>query len=189
MIQEFSLEMKKFVQDMMSDLHTIIPGVIDSFDADKCEAIASPLGKFKKPDGSMIDYPKIYGVPVMFLQSAGQAATIVSPVKKGDFCLLLFSEQSLDLWRTDATSKTNLRYDLTNAIALVGLFSKPNPIVKEAIKKDAVIIDRNGSRIILNPNNTIEIVGDTTIHGKLTVSDDVLFQKNLNVDGHSYINS
>lgn len=183
MIQEFTQEIKNLILDTIRDLHTVIPGKIESFNPDKCEASVLPYGKFKKPDGSMIDYPKLSGVPVYIMQSSSQTATIVYPVKKDDECLVLFSEQALDTWRTGMASDIDLRFDLSNAVAIVGMFSKPNSLMKAAVAQDAVIIDRNGTRITLLPDNKVEIIGDTTIYGKLTVTGNLTAQSNLDVSG------
>jgi len=184
MMQEFTQEIKNLVLNMIRDVHTATPGKIVSFDADKCEATVLPFARFKKPDGTMMDFPAISHVPVYFMQGAAQGATIVFPVKKDDECLILYSEQALDIWRVSAeTTPIDLRFDLTNAIAVVGLFARSNPLVKEAVSKDAVIIDRNGSRIMLLPNNAIDITGDTTIHGRLNVSGEVATESNVSIAG------
>jgi len=190
MMQEFTQEMKNLMMDTIRDIHTVIPAKIESFDPDRCVASVLPYGKFKKPDGMMMDYPKISDVPVYVMQSGGQSATIAFPVKSGDECLLLFSEQTLDTWRTGAKSDTDLRFDLSNAVAIVGMFSKPNPLMKTAVEKDAVIIDRNGTRITLLPSGGVEIIGDTTIKGNLTVTEEtnlngpVTTGNDLNVSGN-----
>lgn len=154
MMQLFTQEMKNLISDMISDVHTAIPGRITSFDPEKCEASILPYGKFRKPDGELIDYPKISGVPVYFPQGAGQTATIVYPVKPEDECLLLFSEQALDTWQTGAESDTDLRFDLSNAVAIVGLFSKPNALVKEACDDDSLIVEKDGERVRLKKGET-----------------------------------
>jgi len=149
MIQEFTQEMKNLVEDKIRDLHTVLPGKIVSFDPARCEAIVLPHGKYMKPNGEMIDFPKISSVPVLFPQGAGQTAAIVWPVKEGDECLLLFAEQTLETWRDGTESMTNLRFDLQNAVAIVGLFAKPSPAVNEACSEDALIIEKGGERVKL----------------------------------------
>jgi len=187
MMQEFTQELKNLMHDTIRDLHTATPGKITAFDPDKCEASVLPYARFKKPDGTMMDFPSISRAPVFFMQGASQGATIVYPVKSGDECLILYSEQALDIWRVSAEkTPTDLRFDLTNAIVIVGLFSRANPLVKEAISKDSVIIDRNGTRVMLLPDNAVDITGDTTIHGKLTVSGDVNAESAVYVTGNVY---
>ena len=146
-LQKVVQELKNYLTDSMQGVHTALPGKIVSFNAKACEADVLPSGKFKKPDGTFIDFPKIPGVPVYFPQGAGQGAVIAFPVMDGDECLLVFTEQALDTWRTGAESNTDLRFDLTNAVALVGLFSKACPLVKEACDSGSIIVESGGERI------------------------------------------
>jgi len=154
MLQEFTQEMKNQMLDLLKDVHTSIPGKIVSFNPDKCEASILPSVKFKKPDGSQIDYPRLNEVPVYVMQGSGQTATIVYPVKPGDECLIVFSEQALDFWRTGATSNTDLKFDLSNAVAIIGMFAKPNPLIKEACDDNSVIIEKDGERVRLKKGET-----------------------------------
>jgi hypothetical protein len=145
-----TLEIEKLVQDMQQNMHTCIPGKIESFDAAKCLAVVTPTGQFLQPNGKLLDYPQINDVPVHVLQYAGQKCTIAFPIKKGDECLLFFAEQQLDKFRDGEDAKCDLRFDLSNAIALVGLFRQTNSVVKEACDNDAMILDHNGqSRVTI----------------------------------------
>jgi hypothetical protein len=154
MIQEFTEEVKNVILDKLRDVHTMIPGRIVTFDPDKCEASILPFGKFKKPDGSMMDYPQLNEVPCYIMQGSEQTATVVFPIKPGDECIVLFSEQALDTWRTKAASNTDLKFDLSNASAIVGMFSKPNPLVKEACADNSLIIEKDGERVRLKKGET-----------------------------------
>ena len=151
--------MKNLMQDTIQGVHTMVPGVIAGFDPGACEASVTPCGKFKKPDGSMMDYPQLSGVPVLIAQGSAQTATIAYPIKPGDECILLFSEQALDTWRTKSESSTDLKFDLSNACAIVGLFSSPNPLMQEACDEDCMIIEKDGERIRLKE-------GEITIQAK-----------------------
>ena len=99
-------------------------------------ATVLPKAKFTKPDGSTMDFPEISGVPVMFPQSKN--VTIAWPIKKGDGCLLVFSEQALDYWMYGKETDTKLKFDLTNAIAIPNLTSGGNSTMKLACDEDAV---------------------------------------------------
>jgi len=154
MIQEFTQEIKDHMHDVLREVHTSIPGKIVTFDPADCTATVQPFGKFKKPDGSKLDYPQINEVPVYVMQGSGQTATVAHPINPDDECLILFSEQALDTWRTKAESDTDLCFDLTNAAALVGLFSKPNPLVKEACADNSIIIEKDGERVRLKKGET-----------------------------------
>jgi hypothetical protein len=167
MIQEFTQQIKTLVADMVSDVHTAIPGKIVSFDPVKCLAIVLPSGKFKRPDGKMMDLPQISDVPVVFIQ--GGAATVAYPIKAGDGCLLIIAEQALDVWRYGGESKTDLRHDWTNCIAVPGLFVQPNPVIKEACDQDAVIVVKGDKRITVSQAGIV-IKGNVRIEGNVDVS-------------------
>ncbi|MDR1558712.1 MAG: hypothetical protein LBS84_03245 [Clostridiales bacterium] len=142
MMQEFTQEIKQLTLDMIRDVHVAVPAKIISFDPDKCEGSFQPTAKFRKPDGSQIDYPKIHSVPVYFPQSALQKVTFTYRIEPDDEFILLFLEQALDQWRTGAESKTELRFDLQNCVAIPGLFAKPNQLVKRADEHKSIIIQR-----------------------------------------------
>lgn len=96
MMQEFVDQINKTARSATDDMHTALPGEIKSYDPGKGVATVLPKAKFTKPDGRTMDFPEISGVPVMFPQSKN--VTIAWPVKAGDGCLLVFSEQALDYW-------------------------------------------------------------------------------------------
>ncbi|GHU37512.1 hypothetical protein FACS1894105_09770 [Clostridia bacterium] len=139
---EFVEQVKKSISEQIDGIHTALPGKIVKFDKDKCEAEIMPYGKLEKPDGTFIDYPKINEVTVMFPQGSWRNASIVFPIKSGDECLLIISEYTLDTWRrTGEESSNDLKFDLTNAICLPGMFSKPPRTLADVDKSNAMIID------------------------------------------------
>lgn len=163
MIQEFTQEMKNYLKDTLKDVHTAIPGTIDEFNPVTGNAIVTPYGEYRKPDGTSIPFPRISNVPVHVMQGNRQRATIALPIQRGDECILFFSEQALDAWRTAGEqSDIDLRFDLTNAIALVGLFARPNPLVQQACEENAIII-KSGSDAVKIKNGQIEISSSANI--------------------------
>ena len=86
----------------------------------------------------------------------GQRATIGFPVKPGDNCILIISEQSLDYWMYGQDTGTNLKFDLTNAMAIPGLFVKANTVVAEACSQDAIIVDVSGTRLTVKSDGLIQ---------------------------------
>ena len=158
MIQEYTQEMKYYLEDALRDIHTMLPGRIVSFDPRRCEATVAPIASYKKLYGETMPFPQLFHVSVYTIQGAGQTATIAFPVNRGDQCILFFSEQALDAWRNNAESSADLRFDLSNAYAVVGMFSRPNGLVKEACVDNAIIIQKDGSRVKLK-------------EGEITISD------------------
>ena len=173
MQDNISMEIENLVTDALQGIHTCIPGKIKSFDADKCLAVVTPTGQFKCPSGELLDYPEVNDVPVYVLQYAGQKCTIAFPIKEKDECLLFFSEQQLDRFRDGADAKCDLRFDLTNAIALVGLFAQANGVVKDACDNVAIIIDHSGksdgnSRMTISKDKQVCEVGNDA---KVTITE------------------
>jgi hypothetical protein len=156
MLQEFTQEVKNTVSELTQGIHTAMPGKVVKYDPAKCEADIKPYGKFKKPNGEWLEYPQLNHVPVLFQQSCAQDFAIVYPVNPGDECLILVQEQTLDVWRgAGAASDNDLRFDLTNAVALVGLYSKPQPLAQEAQSGDKLIIQKNGHRLHISPDEIL----------------------------------
>lgn len=183
MMQDFVQEVIKTIRESQKGIHTFIPGKIVSFDPSKGHATVLPLMKFKKPDNTLMDYPQITGVPVWVLQSMGQSATVAMPVKAGDECLLIVAEQSLDLWMYGQQTETDLKFDLSNAVCIHGLFARANSITAEACGENAIIIDVQGTRMKIKnslvqiDSKEVLINGNVTVNGNFTTKNGVV---NLN---------
>lgn len=174
MMQEFIHQLLKLVDQEIREIHTAIPGEIASFDTDTGLASVIPSMKFRKPDGSTVDYPQISGVPVVFPQGMGGEATIAYPVKAGDSCLIIISEQSLDYWMYGQETDTDLAFDISNAICIPGLFNTANKVMAEACQKNAIIVDVNGTRLSVSDGEVaieapvVKMSGDLVVEGTVT---------------------
>ncbi len=156
MLQEFTEEVKNTTSEMLRDVHTAIPGKIVKYYPDKCEAEILPYAKYKKPNGEYLDFPKLNHIPILFPQSNGQSFSMVYPINVGDECLILVQEQTLDIWRSKGSESNNdLRFDLTNAIAIMGLFSSSQVLAKEAQTDNKLIIQKDNHRLHINPNEML----------------------------------
>ena len=51
---------------------------------------------------------------------------------------------------------TNLKFDLTNAICIPGLFAPANSVVAEACEQDAIIADVSGTRLTIKSDGLIQ---------------------------------
>ena len=170
-------QLKQMIHDIIRDVHTCIPGEIKSFDASKCTGNIQPSGKFKKANGSYLDYPELSNVPVVFLQSMNQKATIAYPIKEGDGCLLFFSEQQLDYWKDGRTPKSDLRHGLSNAIALVGLVTDANSVMEDACNDDAIIIDREKTRVVVKDKEINVLIDKDSKDTEITATNDKVYVK------------
>jgi len=192
MLQEFVQEINNLIKKNIRGVHTAVPGKIVSFDPATCLATVLPEMKFKKPDGSTMAYPQITGVPVVFLQTMNQQATVAFPIKAGDGCLIIVSEQSIDYWMYGQETDTDLAFDLTNAICIPGLFVKPNPVVKDACDNNAIIVDVKETRITVKKDlvqidsKKVKINGDIEVDGSITATKDIIASSRVSLTKHTH---
>jgi len=186
MLQEFVQSVTDTIQKELKGVHTVLPGTIVAFDPAKMVATVLPKAIFKKPNGEVLNYPQTTGVPVVIPQGAAQQATIAYPIKAGDSCLILYAEQSLDYWMYGQMTSTELKFDLTNAICIPGLFTTPNEAVKKACAENAVVVDAKGTRVIVKQDNVeIEAKNVTIKSEKATIEskDTSIKAETVKIDG------
>lgn len=119
-------------------LHTALPGRVESYDAASQKATVKPLiQNVELPDegAEILDVlPVLHDVPVVFPRTAGFFLSL--PVAKGDLVLLVFLERSADLWLHSQGGDTNpvdpRRHDLSDAVAIPGLFPFPRALKNAA---------------------------------------------------------
>ena len=172
MLQDFVQAVNNIITSHISDMHTALPAEIVEFNQDDCSVDVIPKAKITVSTGQQFEFPRINGVPILFPCGSSQNASIVFPVKKGDGCLLIFSEQALDYWKNNGVSSSEMKFALSNAIAIPGLYAKPSPDIKEAIDTDSIII-RNGDNKISLSGAKIAISGDIELDGNLTLTGEI----------------
>ena len=169
MMQDFVDAIGGLVDERIAELHTALPAEIVEFNQDTNTVDVVPKAKMTLSSGETFEYPRINDVPVLFPCGMGNEAVIVYPVKKGDGCLLIFSEQSLDYWRSSGVMSSEMKFSLSSAIAIPGLFAKPSSDIGEAFETDSIII-RNGTNKIGISKEKITIKGDIELEGNLTIN-------------------
>jgi phage gp45-like len=167
-------QIKQMVNDMQRGIHTCIPGKITSVNSRNNTVCVQPSGKYKKPDGTHMDYPKLNDIPLILMQGTNQDVTITYPIKPGDGCMIYFSEQQLDQWRDNQEPKCELRHDLTNAIAVPGLFNTPNDVFRDACDNNAIIIQYKQDSKFTMKEKSIEVKQKD---GTITMKDDKITLK------------
>jgi len=199
---------KKGADARLKDTHTSLPGIVESFDAATQLATVQPAIKriFKTNDGDTelltpTALPILINVPVQFPRGGGFSLTF--PVKKGDECLLVFCERSIDNWHKFGGVKApgaRRFHDLSDATAFVGISSMTNKIPdydpsNVQLKKDdgsveftllangTATLDADVSVAVTTP--TITLNGNTTINGTLDVTGATTLQTTLGVTGQS----
>jgi hypothetical protein len=169
MRSEFYESVESVVKGLLAEIHTIKPGKIISYNKNTGLATIQPSGKYQTPDGRFMDYPQCHQVPVWLFEDPDGQISVSRPIKAGQGCVILFAETSLDDWYYKSRTSGQLRFDLTNAICIPGLFARPSTDTKEAIDGDAVII-RNGDSKFKMSKTTLDI----TVSGNVNINCDTL---------------
>lgn len=118
------------IDQILANIHTALPGRIESYDQSTGLAKVKPLLKRKyATDSAATELPVISGVPVVFPRTAN--AWVRIPVAAGDTVLLVFAERSIDLWLEKGGTvdpEKPERFSLNDAIAIPGLFPSQEAI-------------------------------------------------------------
>ncbi|HKS94989.1 MAG TPA: Gp138 family membrane-puncturing spike protein [Terriglobia bacterium] len=147
------------VHDLRTKLHTTMPGIIKSFDPDLQIAVVQPAIKRLFRRGQPVDLPPCLDVPVLFPGGGGFQLTF--PVAAGDECKLSFSERAIDFWweKGGVQPPAYFRFhDLSDAIAEVGLNSKPHAL--DHFNTTAIELrNRDGTTVLRVDPNAVTIDG------------------------------
>lgn len=163
------------ISSALMDVHTSMPAIIMSYDANTRTVTAQPAIQrvFSEGEGISGAYnlPPCVDVPVIFPGGGGYEITF--PIHEGDECLLIFSERCIDSWFVSGEPNVPADYrqhDLSDAIAIVGLKSlnKATPTDnagmnigsatnKIAITDDAVSITIKDSNHITITEDSIDL--------------------------------
>ncbi len=155
----------------IASVHTAAPGKVLTYDPATGLASVQPSLKFKVPDGRVLDMPVIVGVPVQFPSGAGGDASVTHPIMKGDGCLLVFAEGSLDDWIKGGETEDPRKHDLTDAIAIPGLFNFGIPAIVEH-PNDVCL--KNGSTLLrVEPSGNVHVEGADLIVGGISFKNHV----------------
>lgn len=186
---------KAGVENRLKELHTAMPGIVQSFDAVLQLASVQPAIKriFKTADGTTEiltpnDLPVLINVPVIFPRGGGFSLTF--PVAKGNECLLVFCERSIDNWHKFGTVRepgARRFHHLSDATAFVGLSSIPNKVpnydpTNMELKADdgsvSIKLKVNGGIRQENTNGFTELQPD----GKFNING-IIFEEHIHAQG------
>lgn len=150
MMQEFVQQIENTVREATYDMHTALPGTISEFDPISGMATIKPEGSVAMKNGKRLKYPSIVKVPVVFPQAGGQEAVIAYPVKPGDGCLIIVCENDLKPWISHGKeTESDMKFDLTNAVCIPGLFSEGNEAMQKAAEENAIILKNKDMELLL----------------------------------------
>jgi hypothetical protein len=139
-----------------------MPATIVSFDTSDCSASVQPSINKNYFDGTTEQLPVIHKVPVVFPVSG--LASFTFPINAGDFCLLLFSERSLEEWKRLGINEKPIdrrKFALSDAIAIPGLI--PFGSQMPALNNEDLVIKYGDSEIRITQAGEIQINSGTEV--------------------------
>jgi len=178
-------------KDVFFNLHCHLLGTIQAFNS-KTQTATITINHLASIDGTKTgEYGILKGVPVFM--PAGGDATLSMPVKKGDTCLVLFSDRDITEWKIndDLNAKPDIprAHNYNDALAIVGFRSpgkKGDPDKEEDDQKPRDAELRHaGAVIAASADSLVSIRNEnekTSLHALLTSLVECLkkFQVNIN---------
>lgn len=162
---------RQAIEDRLVDVHTMLPGRIDSYDPTTQKADVEPLIKRlqRTVDGELSeDIPVIPGVPVVFPRT--QAFKLTFPVQAGDRCMLIFCERSTEAYqigqgRQSATAQikqtdpeTFATHNLTDPVALLGWYNDAEALA--TADQDGMQLGETGAGAIVHIGGGLVELGE-----------------------------
>jgi hypothetical protein len=155
------------MEGMMKDVHTCLPGIVQSFNPVNQTAEVQPAIQRVFTERGAVNLPLCVDVPVVFPGGGGFFFTF--PISAGDECVLVFSERCMDGWAIDGAISEPEDYrshDLSDAFAFVGV----NSVAKKLSgfnASAAEIRNRAGTVKMVFSNAGIVVTGNFTVNGQV----------------------
>lgn len=178
--EEYSLEvlLERWREAMQDELHTAIPGRVESYDASAQTADVQPMIRRLVPraDGGTLreQLPIVRAVPVVHPRWGSWF--VHAPLAAGDFVLLVMCERDLARWRTtgEVSDPVDRRaHHLSHAVAIPGVYPRTRQLGAGSTPADALVIGREGGA-------TIKVRDDGQVH----VAGSDQLARSANLDQH-----
>lgn len=169
-------------ETLLSNINCIQIGKISKINNDQtCEIEIQFLRRLA--DGTTKKYTPLVDCPYFVLN--GGSSYIDMPISKGDYCLVLFNDRNIDDWWDTgnvAVPADTRKHDFSDGIALVGINPRDKALSFDSSSLRIIGPGSTPASIVLKSDGTIEMTGDTSITGKLTVSDLIRGAKDIIAD-------
>ncbi len=161
-------------EGLQSTIWTALPGIIQSWDAEKRTARILPALKIKvlQKDGTFIwvMMPELLDCPVHF--AGGGGLTLTFPLKAGDECLVVFASRCIDNWwamgspgNKTAQEQAEFRmHDLSDGFCIAGFSSKPKVIPGISTTNAQLRTDDGSCFLEMTPDGFVTIISPTAIN-------------------------
>lgn len=194
MSNELIQALQVMTESTLSEVNTMMPGKIISYDAARNRAVVQPIQPKSLANGESLPPPTIAEVPIAWGMGSGGTAGLTAPIKPGDGVMLHFSQRSLEGWLSgnDTAPDDPRRFDLTDAVAVPGLAASGvsanatdvelrfGPVKLRLRPDGGAVLETAGG------NLTIDASGRATFSGDVYVGGDV-FAGNISLKTHKHL--
>lgn len=172
----FRAILERFIINRIKEINTVNVGIIESFDSEKQTATIQPAIKVFDITETESEYiyesvtPKLLtNVPVVFPGGGGWHMTF--PVKKGDECMLFYTQRSIGIWKKFGgvrdQSHFGRHHSNKDAIAVVGIKPSESSLPTFNSSEPELRNDSGSMRITLSASEMI-IDGNLKVNGEVT---------------------
>ncbi len=155
-VAELGDAIDSLIKRRLLDIHTSMPGIVQSYDVATQTAEVTIAMNRTKLDGETVDAIKLPNVRVMFPASSRFQNRF--PLVAGDTVLLVFHERDCDSWRGTGnigTPQTNRKFSLSDVVAIPGYFDDKNIPEVDGTDEDAHVIYFDDVKIVLTSDGKI----------------------------------
>lgn len=173
---------RDLLQAARMDIHTAIPGIIQSFDPVRMTCTVQPSieGAVVAPDGraQAVALPLLVDCPVVFPGGGGYVLTF--PLKSGDEALIIFAERCIDAWWQSGGVQPAAEYrlqDLSDGFVIPGPRSQPRVVSDGVNTSGAELRTDSGTTVLRLKGTQVELVapgGVTFDTPTLTLTGDMI---------------
>ena len=176
--------LQQIIDRILMGLNTAIPGTIKAFNPDTQTATVSPnikaINHTINGETFTSPLPELIYVPCFMPGSSSLGLTMTIPITKGDQCLIIFSQRSIDNWlkwggvQSPVETLVPRHHSLSDGIALVGLYPTPqkiqnyNPNAIEIRNKDKTVYIKVSETEVVAKAPVIILDGNVIVTGTLS---------------------
>ena len=159
---EFSDVVQTLIDASLIQVNVCLPAKIVKYNKETQYADVQVQLLQKYEDGTLVKRPTVPNVPVKHPRGLSGSAFIHMPLQPGDDVTLIFSQRSLDNWKTQGGMQDpadRRKFHLTDAYALIGGSAMPDAFTPET--DDSIEIVNGQTHAVVHPNGKFEVKNDT----------------------------
>ena len=167
----------RVMQNVMAQSYTARPARVDAWDSANGTVDVTPVFKetLEGDDATTVQEPAaITKVPVCWPRAGDWFLSM--PIAVGDYVLLVFADRSMDIWqqRGGVVDPIDLRrHNVTDAIAIPGVYPKPDVLTESDLATDFFIGEQGGAGVRIKTDGTIELGATAGTKQGVALGDDV----------------